>query len=149
LSEIKRNASRQPARERPLRPMTYTPNKANYSHWICSLRFGFAHCVCTVTKTGLYEVTRPVSREPSPPSLPGSYLKLIDFCITQLKAQGPSRTCNESKEEVSPQSPAVSRSLPQSPAVSRSLPRAAAPPGRPPATGPTHAGDGVPFIIYI
>ena len=29
----------------------------------------------------------------------GSYLRLIDFCITQLKAQGPSRTCNESKEE--------------------------------------------------
>ena len=28
----------------------------------------------------------------------GSYLRLIDFCITQL-AQGPSRTCNESKEE--------------------------------------------------
>jgi len=27
-----------------------------------------------------------------------SYLRLIDFCITQLKAQGPSRTCNESKE---------------------------------------------------
>ena len=27
------------------------------------------------------------------------YLRLIDFCITQLKAQGPSRTCNESKEE--------------------------------------------------
>jgi len=29
----------------------------------------------------------------------GSYLRLIDFCITQLKAQGPSRICNESKEE--------------------------------------------------
>ena len=29
----------------------------------------------------------------------GSYLRLIYFCITQLKAQGPSRTCNESKEE--------------------------------------------------
>ena len=29
----------------------------------------------------------------------GSYLRLIDPCITQLKAQGPSRTCNESKEE--------------------------------------------------
>ena len=29
----------------------------------------------------------------------GSYLRLIDFCITQLKAQGPSRTCDESKEE--------------------------------------------------
>ena len=26
-------------------------------------------------------------------------LVLIDSCITQLKAQGPSRTCNESKEE--------------------------------------------------
>ena len=29
----------------------------------------------------------------------GSYLRLIDFCITQLKAQRPSRFCNESKEE--------------------------------------------------
>jgi len=29
----------------------------------------------------------------------GSYLRLIDSCITQFKAQGPSRTCNESKEE--------------------------------------------------
>jgi hypothetical protein len=29
----------------------------------------------------------------------GSYLRLIDSCITQLNAQGPSRTCNESKEE--------------------------------------------------
>jgi len=29
----------------------------------------------------------------------GSYLRLIGSCITQLKAQGPSRTCNESKKE--------------------------------------------------
>ena len=29
----------------------------------------------------------------------GSYLRLIDSCINQLKAQGPSRICNESKEE--------------------------------------------------
>ena len=29
----------------------------------------------------------------------GSYLRLRDSCITQLTAQGPSRTCNESKEE--------------------------------------------------
>ena len=29
----------------------------------------------------------------------GSYLRLIDSCIPQLKAQGPSRTCYESKEE--------------------------------------------------
>ena len=28
----------------------------------------------------------------------GSYLRLIYSCITQLKAQGPSRSCNESKE---------------------------------------------------
>jgi len=29
----------------------------------------------------------------------GSYLRLIDYYVTQLKAQGPSRTCNESKED--------------------------------------------------
>jgi len=29
----------------------------------------------------------------------GSYSRLIDSCISQLKAQGPSGTCNESKEE--------------------------------------------------
>jgi len=29
----------------------------------------------------------------------GSCLRLIDACITQLEAQGPARTCNESKEE--------------------------------------------------
>jgi len=28
-----------------------------------------------------------------------AYLRLIDSCITQLKAQEPPRTCNESKEE--------------------------------------------------
>jgi len=33
------------------------------------------------------------------PELDRDYLRLIDSCITQLKAQGPSRTCNESKEE--------------------------------------------------
>ena len=27
-----------------------------------------------------------------------SYLRLIDSCITQVKAQGPARTCKESKE---------------------------------------------------
>ena len=29
----------------------------------------------------------------------GSYLRRMDSCITQLKAQGPYRTCNQSKEE--------------------------------------------------
>jgi len=35
------------------------------------------------------------------PSLAGRVLvlRLVDSCITELKAQGPSRTCNESKEE--------------------------------------------------
>jgi len=32
----------------------------------------------------------------------GSHLGLINSCITQLKAQGPSRTCGESKEEEDP-----------------------------------------------
>jgi len=39
----------------------------------------------------------------------GSYLRLIDFCSTQRKAQGPSRTCNESKEEEGEDSPARPR----------------------------------------
>ena len=42
-----------------------------------------------------------VPREPCG-SEAGSYLRLIDSCITQLKAQGPSRTCTESKEEEEP-----------------------------------------------
>jgi len=29
----------------------------------------------------------------------GSYLRLIDSCITQLKAQGPSMTCNTNEKE--------------------------------------------------
>ena len=29
----------------------------------------------------------------------GAYLRLIDSCITQIKAQGPSRTCHEREEE--------------------------------------------------
>ena len=29
----------------------------------------------------------------------GLYLRLTDSCITQLKAQGPCRTCTESKKE--------------------------------------------------
>ena len=29
----------------------------------------------------------------------GSYIRLIESCITQLKAQGPSKTCNESNAE--------------------------------------------------
>ena len=29
----------------------------------------------------------------------GSYLSLVDSCITQLEAQKPSRTCNESKKK--------------------------------------------------
>ena len=39
---------------------------------------------------------------PEPPACVNRFLtmlRLIDSCITQLKAQGPSRTCDESKEE--------------------------------------------------
>ena len=32
-------------------------------------------------------------------AIKGSYLRIIHSCITQLKAQRPSKTCNESKEE--------------------------------------------------
>ena len=41
----------------------------------------------------------------------GSRLRLVDSCISQLKAQGPSETCNESKEEE--ENPAHRLSLPQ------------------------------------
>ena len=36
------------------------------------------------------------ARDAPPGTEAGSYLKLIDSCITPLNAQGPSRTCNES-----------------------------------------------------
>ena len=40
-------------------------------------------------------------------ALPGrcEYLSLIDSCITQLEAQGPSRTCNGSTEEEEEEAP--------------------------------------------
>ena len=41
----------------------------------------------------------PGSRERVDEAARQSYARLIDSCITQLKAQGSSRTCNESKEE--------------------------------------------------
>ena len=41
----------------------------------------------------------------------GSFLRLIDSCITQLKAQGPSRTCTESKKEAVNKHKISSRSL--------------------------------------
>jgi len=42
----------------------------------------------------------------------GSYLRLIGSCVTQLKAQGPSRTCNESKEEEGTEQDLVVQLLP-------------------------------------
>jgi len=41
----------------------------------------------------------PIPQSHPQPCKAGSYLRLIDSCFTQVKAQGPSRTCNESKEE--------------------------------------------------
>jgi hypothetical protein len=40
----------------------------------------------------------------------GSYLRLIDCCINELKAQGPSRTCNESKKDEEKKKEGVSSS---------------------------------------
>ena len=45
------------------------------------------------------------------PAMAGSYLRLIDCCITRLKAQGPSRTCDESKEEEVVTSPVFERNV--------------------------------------
>ena len=41
------------------------------------------------------------------------YLRLIDLSITQLKAQGPSRTCNDSNEEEEEQASRCSPAWPQ------------------------------------
>jgi len=52
--------------------------------------------------TLVYEDLWDSQLPPLPPALcseAGSYLRLIDSCITQIKAQGPSRTCKESKQE--------------------------------------------------
>ena len=43
--------------------------------------------------------TRMVSWSRAAQTCMSRILRLIDSCITQLKAQGPSMTCNESKEE--------------------------------------------------
>jgi len=48
-------------------------------------------------------------------STPASSLRLVDSCITQLKAQGPSRTCNESKEEEEPRNPETRNLKPEIP----------------------------------
>ena len=53
-----------------------------------------AQALHRVPTVGTVCVVTPISG-----SKAGSYLRLIDSCITPLKAQGPSRTCNESKEE--------------------------------------------------
>jgi len=57
---------------------------------------------CEANGSNVCRVLRPgADREESSRGAfpPGSYLRRIDFCITQLKDQGPSRTCNESKED--------------------------------------------------
>ena len=51
-----------------------------------SLKYAGTVTTCHFTVRGLFVVSA------------GSYLRLIDSCITQLKDQGPARTCNESKE---------------------------------------------------
>ena len=52
---------------------------------------------------GAQALHRPREAPPRPYSptsaKEGSYLRLIDSCITQLEDSGPSRTCNQSKDE--------------------------------------------------
>ena len=60
----------------------------------------------------------PYTLHPTPytlrPQFPtGNPSRLIDSCITQLKAQGPSRTCNESKEEGNPSFSPPRQTLPE------------------------------------
>ena len=56
---------------------------------------------CTAQSTSCWSCSPPslLASPRSPGNEAGSYLRLIDSCITQHKAQGPSRTCHESKEE--------------------------------------------------
>ena len=49
-------------------------------------------------REGTHQVLKQTRFQGSRPET-GSYLRRIDSCITQLKAQGPSRTCDENKEE--------------------------------------------------
>ena len=58
-------------------------------------------------QTVLFQEWRPLRAFPGTvnSSEAGSYLRLIDSCITQLKAQGPSRTGNASKEDCQQGSP--------------------------------------------
>ena len=58
--------------------------------WRQGLHDGPEGCVCTEMVCVCY-FDRPCQYE--------TYLRLTDFCITQLKAQRPSRTCDESEEE--------------------------------------------------
>ena len=73
-----------------------------------------------------------------------SYLRLIDSCVTQLKVQGPSRTCNESKEErPAPRSPCARPAPPRRPTTppQRSPPWMAALPSKElPQVGKGRAG---------
>ena len=59
------------------------------------LQFVSGHCVTSLPGYPGKYIARVILNS----SEAGSYLRLIDSCITQLKAQGTSRACEESKEE--------------------------------------------------
>ena len=54
-------------------------------------------CLATKSAGSIYSTAAQSRSAGQSSSAP--YLRLTDSCFTQLKAQGPSRTCNESKEE--------------------------------------------------
>ena len=71
--------------------------RAKFGHVTLNMHLGVA-LVEHALRLDLLRTPRGCRLSPVEPGA-SSYLRLIDSCITQLKAQGPSRTCTESKEE--------------------------------------------------
>ena len=57
------------------------------------------HTQTDISRSQAAGVLGVCEQRPSSGSQVGSHLRLIESCTTQLEAQGPSRTCNESKED--------------------------------------------------
>ena len=88
-----------------------TRGKRGAGAYAANVRKEVGRCMCSnVRKEGGWCLRSKVSEDLSPRAprqhwpvthhlMVGSYLRLVDSCITQHMAQGPSRTCNEFKEE--------------------------------------------------
>jgi len=76
----------------------YVPYSLDSGHEHSSLEASCLFLALDSSDPGGLRVSRI---DPTPFTLldEGSYLRLIDSCITQITAQGPARTCNESEED--------------------------------------------------